>query len=537
MFDRLGVQTGFEWRTQTGRWRWVILGALGVVPTGCAGGAGDAKTDTSNVDFQGHGGASSSGSGAAVTGGTASGPTTAPSACEPPLTDLGGGWERCGNGMIHRQTIGSCTSRLPRPDAVVRTYPDPVPEAPCRYDSDCTEKPHGYCAWSEDGADIYCQYGCLTNADCNAGYVCVCGDPIGVCRAATCATDDECGAGLLCSDYIVDPGCGGQAFACQSAADSCAAESDCAPHEYCVRGRFAEAIAPDAPRYCSPAQCVIGRPFLVGGDDRLASAAARSDWYPSACNGARATALEPALRDAIHRGWLEQALMEHASVAAFARFSLQLLALGAPAELCSQAARAMQDEVEHARACFEQARRHADSDVGPGPLDMTGALDATDLQAIVLGTIAEGCIGETLAAVEAAEALAHCEDESARATLQRIAEDETRHAELAWRFVAWALEVGPAALREQVRVAFQDADRSEAASGRLSPFDLQLAQHGLIAASLRGELRRRVMRDVIAPCARALLGSTERARRQSAAPARELVHSDAERRPVNATPS
>ena len=103
--------------------------------------------------------------------------------------------------------------------------------------------------------------------------------------------------------------------------------------------------------------------------------------------------------------------------------------------------------------------------MGPGPLDLAGALESTDLGAIVLGTITEGCIGETVAAIEAAEALAHCEDEAARPTLERIARDETRHAQLAWQFVAWALEVGPATLREKARAAFADAIQVEPARG------------------------------------------------------------------------
>jgi hypothetical protein len=139
---------------------------------------------------------------------------------------------------------------------------------------------------------------------------------------------------------------------------------------------------------------------------------------------------------------------------------------------------------------------------------MTGALDATDLDTIVLGTIAEGCIGETVAAIEAAEALQHCTHDATRAVLARIAEDETRHAELAWRFVAWALEVGPASLRDRARAAFAEAARTDAPTAPPSWRDLQLAQHGLIAPSLRHELRRRVLHDVIAPCAHALIDGT-----------------------------
>ena len=46
-----------------------------------------------------------------------------------------------------------------------------------------------------------------------------------------------------------------------------------------------------------------------------------------------------------------------------------------------------------------------------------------------------------MVALEAAEALSHCEDSAAREVLQRISVEEGRHAELARQFVSWALEV------------------------------------------------------------------------------------------------
>lgn len=540
------VRAGFQWRAQPDCWRWVILGALGLAPVSCGGRSNDAAPDTSGVALPVNGGSAGRGatparaaggggagpegsgtagsgtagttSGSAGFGGTGSGGSglnTTPSACEPPLTDLGGGWEQCGSGMLHRTTLGTCASSVPRPDPATQPYPDPAPvdaglPGACRYDSDCTQGPYGHCEWEPYLQGTACSYGCVTNSDCDLGYACTCGDPVGTCRPATCTVDAECGAGFLCSDFIANPGCGGQVFGCQRAKDACAAQSDCPEGYYCVRGDY-PTLTSEAPSYCAPPQCVIGRPFLVAGDERLASPLARSDWYtangvgPVAPSPSSESAASRELREAIGAGWLEQALMEHASVAAFARFSLQLLALGAPAELCSQAAQAMGDEIEHARACFLLARRHSDSDVGPGPLDMTNALEATELETIMLGTIAEGCIGETVAAIEAAEALEHCRDDAARAVLARIAEDETRHAELAWRFVAWALEVGPASLRERARAAFAEAAPDRAASASPTSRDLQLAEHGLIAPSLRAELRRRVLHDVIAPCAHALI--------------------------------
>jgi hypothetical protein len=48
-------------------------------------------------------------------------------------------------------------------------------------------------------------------------------------------------------------------------------------------------------------------------------------------------------------------------------------------------------------------------------------------------------VGETVAAAEAAEACEHARDSGVRQILATIAADERRHAELAWRFVGWAI--------------------------------------------------------------------------------------------------
>jgi hypothetical protein len=186
---------------------------------------------------------------------------------------------------------------------------------------------------------------------------------------------------------------------------------------------------------------------------------------------------------------------------------------------------AQADEIVHAQDCFALARRHGAGDIGPGPLPLAGALVETELREMVLGTIAEGCIGETVAALEAAEACAHCADPVARAVLERIAEDETRHAQLAWRFVSWALETGPGSLRGQVRAAFaREVETALPAASLSSELDRRLLEHGLMTDALRVALRARVLREVIAPCADALLASAgssacaaERAAQASAA--------------------
>jgi hypothetical protein len=143
--------------------------------------------------------------------------------------------------------------------------------------------------------------------------------------------------------------------------------------------------------------------------------------------------------------------MEHASIAAFARFSLQLLSLGAPPELVDACTRALADETAHTRLCFGIASAYAGHALGPGPLDVSGSLELTSLADIVDLVIAEGCFGETSAALQALEAGAAARDPAICAAYARIAVDEERHAELAFHFVRWALRRDPIAVSERLR--------------------------------------------------------------------------------------
>jgi len=521
------------------RFQWFILGALGVVPYACGGRTGVEDTGISGGEQPVRGGGSGGtlvsggGVGGSYTGtggagayggrpsygtggaggyagdwggaGTGAQPPTDATACENE-TAIGGGWMRCGNGMMHRARVGVCESNVPRPD--VQLTPggyefaiDAGEVLTCREDADCIDNAYGHCEWSNgEFYGTYCEYGCVRDSDCGDGLICLCdGGPVGRCAAATCQSDADCLGQGLCADYITDPGCGGTAFACTGPSDECAVDSDCPSFEMCTR------FSGENHRVCSGAVCVIGRPFLIDGRERLAPASERSDWYTELAE--LSTSVDaPELRAAVARGWVEQGLMEHASVAAFARFSLQLMSLGAPPDLITRAAEAMQDEIRHARACFALARRHTGQDVGPGPLRVDGALDSFDLTSIVLDTIAEGCIGETVAALEAAEALSHCEDAAAREVLQRISVEEGRHAELAWQFVSWALETGPESLKERVRGAFVEAlagARREPV--HMTPRDRELLRHGLVSEALREPLRAGVLAEVVGPCAKALL--------------------------------
>lgn len=154
--------------------------------------------------------------------------------------------------------------------------------------------------------------------------------------------------------------------------------------------------------------------------------------------------MTPEERERLGRAWIETGLAEHASVAAFARFVLHLMSLGAPPDLLLEAIRAMGDEVHHARLCFGIARQFTSQPAGPGRMDLAGTFEQRDDPISILrGAILEGCFGETVSAQSARVALERTEDTNIRAALTRIVDDESRHAALSWRFVGWMLQQYP----------------------------------------------------------------------------------------------
>lgn len=213
-----------------------------------------------------------------------------------------------------------------------------------------------------------------------------------------------------------------------------------------------------------------------------------------------------ALRQRIAEGWLDAALDEHASVAAFSRFSLHLLAVGAPPDLLAGAHEAALDEIGHARVCFDIAGIYAGESVGPGPLtlppDLLGPLD---LASIAASAVAEGCVGETIAALEARTLARLAAPPGLQAALRQIAEDEQKHAALSWRFAGWALNAGGDGVHAAMLQAFSataDADAGPApAAGEL---DDTLHSHGLASPGLRHNTRRAALADVIQPARHAL---------------------------------
>jgi hypothetical protein len=224
-----------------------------------------------------------------------------------------------------------------------------------------------------------------------------------------------------------------------------------------------------------------------------------------------ARSLEPGVRRLLSEEWAMAARFEHASIASFNKFSLELLAVGAPGELVASANRAALQEVEHAQACFAAASAYAGRGMGPGPLPVgVLTLEAVQLPELVRATVAEGCVGESLAAAEALDSQSRTTVAVLQVLLAKIGREEREHAALAYRFVRWACQVGG----ERVRAAARDEfERSFAACraevpgvARPPQIRVLLAAHGRVCEPARTLLRQRTIAEVLEPLSRELLG-------------------------------
>jgi hypothetical protein len=255
-----------------------------------------------------------------------------------------------------------------------------------------------------------------------------------------------------------------------------------------------------------------GRPFLVDDTARSAEAVHVECGWSLGVLAPDTTGLDADVRRALAAAWTGDALLEHASIAAFSRFSLELMAMGGPADLVAAAHQAALDEVRHARICFALAQGYAGAPVGPATFPFEGSITlSADLASFAAATAREGCIGETLSAIIAAEQLARATDPAVRRALSAIAEDESRHAELAWRTVAWAIERGGEPVRAAVAAVFAGAARyvpGVVADTAIPPGIL--GSHGRLDAASARDAMARALDEVVRPCFASLLQAAPR---------------------------
>jgi len=252
--------------------------------------------------------------------------------------------------------------------------------------------------------------------------------------------------------------------------------------------------------YCS------GRPLLadVGDTDTLgeqtpicAPTLSGQGWTPSiSCLHTP----EPT----VGKAWLGDARHEHASIAAFAAQTLELLRAGAPSDLVAKSAQACRDETAHATACFGLAAHHLGEAAKPGSLNYRPSLVRSREQ-LACAIFIEGCIGETIASLVAARAAAASTCPHTQATLAAIADDEARHAELAWASVAWLLGQGGREVHDSLTSLLTRLAPQLEAPQVASRSDEDLTSYGRLGADARRQARTDAWRELIAPLARELL--------------------------------
>jgi hypothetical protein len=366
----------------------------------------------------------------------------------------------------------------------------------CRSDADCTELPYGACTPIRDPYEttLHCRYGCDADADCGVNQICLPpgvgtledGTPRtwlagsatrgrGLCTPATCAGSADCASGECGYSYNYG-GCGygEDALVCRDrAVDQCRTSWGCPsdPQGYrsrsCVAGETWE---------CTFVGESCGRPLL--GPDGLARLPATP-----ATKGAAAA-------------WTRVAAMEQASVASFARHALELLALGAPADLLAAVVAAQADERRHAALALDVVAHLGGERPTLGPLPLHDIQPRRDPEAIFDALVREGCLGETLAAAEAQLLADTTADPIVASALARIARDEARHAALAWRTVGWMAAGRPDRLARL---------RALAAGARPGPGEGDAAW-GVIDDAGRARVFVDVMGSVVGPALEALAG-------------------------------
>lgn len=416
--------------------------------------------------------------------------SSCPLTCEDPEA-VADGYVSCADGAINREVEGVLDPEL----GLEACHGDEDTLA-CSSDADCGG---GKCQHIQ--TVCLCVYPCAADSDCGPGQVCVSGGLLdyphdhAFCAPATCTSNADCGECGECGLGSFNDECEPTLqLGCRTEADNCRTDADCSTPGFACLIDAAGSWTCQEPNSCA----VPGRPMLVDDVPRVARARRRPDWNPAL----RAGATLGQDRE-LARHWAEVAALEHASVASFARFAQQLLSLGAPPRLVRACQRAALDEIEHARLAYGLANAYGGDegdDIGPGQLELAGVRVRCDWRELVAALIHEACVGETLNVAEAMAAAEGARAPAVRAVLERVVDDEARHAALAWGSLAWLLERADSGERAWALAVLDGA----LVRAQGSPGGLHRPADGVLGGATRAQLRVRATAELLAPLAAAL---------------------------------
>lgn len=199
--------------------------------------------------------------------------------------------------------------------------------------------------------------------------------------------------------------------------------------------------------------------------------------------------------------WLALAGAEAASIGDFRRLARELQRAGAPRRLVVGSLAAADDEIRHERVLRRIAARTGAVSRAVGPISRRADVVTPrrrDLASLARENVALGCVGESWGALLLEVQSRTATDSDVRRALARIAQDETRHAALAFDLHAWAWRRLDARGRASVRRAL---GRSLAALRRVADVDPDLA----VALALPSAPTRRALADALARVVRVAL--------------------------------
>jgi hypothetical protein len=216
-----------------------------------------------------------------------------------------------------------------------------------------------------------------------------------------------------------------------------------------------------------------GRQLRRFGRVLLPGVRSSSAWTTARVALGESSAVPPGVADR----WRENGKTEHASVAAFARLTLDLMALGAPPTLIAAANQDALDEIRHTELCFSLARSLDGKEMGPGPFPQArraATLPSSRrlaLARLAVDSLVDGALHEGVSARIIAALARRCQAFGIRSVLKEIAADEGRHSANGWAAVAWCLQEGGPAVAEALKGAVRALPRQmrsplpEAAAG------------------------------------------------------------------------
>jgi hypothetical protein len=187
--------------------------------------------------------------------------------------------------------------------------------------------------------------------------------------------------------------------------------------------------------------------------------------------------------------------LEHVSVHAFRVLRRDLSRLGAPRSLLRSASRAARDERRHAR----RMRAHAYALGATASAPDVPREKERSLEAVATENAVEGCVRELYGALLATWAARHAANAEVRASMRRIARDETRHAALALEVRTWLDGRLDRAARRRVRAAQHQAIAAVVSDAAEWPAPALLAAGMLPPPDVARSLAEQLQRAVWAP--------------------------------------